>query len=304
VKKFRSYVLSPTKYRIPEILLLAVSLIWGIGFSATNNALSLGAAPSLILTLRMLIPALFFGLFFRRQIKIVSMRAVCFGIKAGFFLFFGFMMQTIGMKYTTPANSAFITSSNVIMVPFLSWLIIKRRPKIRELLLSAVCFLGISILSSKDSALFGLGDTLTLFCALGFAAHIAFLGTAQNYELGAGALVFFQLLTAGVLSFFVFMFFDSQSFSFPLLKSAAPDIIFLALLPTGLCFFLQSWAQRRISASKAAVILSCEGLFGCIFSVINGFDHLSVDLLLGGSIILISVILIQKTPKPAVSNIS
>ena len=55
------------KARIPDLLLLLVALIWGIGFSVTNDALLSGVSPSLLLALRMLIPGAVFWLFFFRD---------------------------------------------------------------------------------------------------------------------------------------------------------------------------------------------------------------------------------------------
>lgn len=53
------------------------------------------------------------------------------GIVIGLFLFLAFYVQTVGLQYTTPSNNAFITASNVVMVPFLWWIISKKRPSLK-----------------------------------------------------------------------------------------------------------------------------------------------------------------------------
>ena len=201
------------KAHIPDLLLLLVALIWGIGFSVTNDALLSGVSPSLLLALRMLIPGAVFWLFFFRDINKTSVSALFFGIKAGFFLFFGFLMQTIGMRYTTPANSAFLTATNVVMVPFLCWLFVGRRPTARTFFLSLFCFAGMSILSWTPAVgvSFNLGDILTIFCALGFAAHISYLGLSGGHKISSGAFVFCQLMTAGIFSLAVFFLFECST---------------------------------------------------------------------------------------------
>jgi drug/metabolite transporter (DMT)-like permease len=100
-----------------------------------------------------------------------------------------------------------------------------------------------------------------------------------------------------MLSLIVFFLFERSTFSISVLRSIVSEILYLGLLSTGLCFFLQSWAQRRLSPTRTAVILSCEGLFGGLFSVLWGYDSLTANFVLGGSIILISVILVQIEPK-------
>lgn len=306
MRPFPEYLFKAYKSHIPDLLLILVALIWGIGFSVTNDALNSGISPSLLLALRMLIPGLVMGIFFFKDIKNTAKPAVSFGCKAGLLLFFGFLMQTIGMRFTSPANSAFITATNVVMVPFICWAFIGKRPSLRTFLLSGICFVGMSILSWTPAAgiSFNRGDILTVLCALGFAGHISYLGLSRGHKISSGALAYFQLMTAGIFSLVVYFLFERDSFSTGALKNVIFEILYLGLLSTGVCFFLQSWAQRRLSPSRTAVLLSCEGLFGGLFSVIWGFDALTANFVLGGGVILISVVLVQIEPtkkKPAVS---
>ena len=68
---------------------------------------------------------------FFKSIRRSTKKEIKHGVIAGFMLFLGFMLQTAGMQYTTISNSAFLTTTNVIMVPFLSWFIIKKRPDVK-----------------------------------------------------------------------------------------------------------------------------------------------------------------------------
>ena len=58
------------------------------------------------------------ALFWKRmaQIKPGDLKA---GSLLGFLLFAGFGVQTIGLLFTTPAKSGFITGTSVVIVPFL-----------------------------------------------------------------------------------------------------------------------------------------------------------------------------------------
>ena len=46
------------------------------------------------------------------------------------FLFFGFILQTIGLTLTTASKSAFITGMMVVVVPFLQVIIERRLPRL------------------------------------------------------------------------------------------------------------------------------------------------------------------------------
>ncbi|QJA10160.1 DMT family transporter [Romboutsia sp. CE17] len=43
------------------------------------------------------------------------------------FLFVAFQFQTIGLVYTTPSKNTFITAANVVIVPFIGYIIYKRK---------------------------------------------------------------------------------------------------------------------------------------------------------------------------------
>lgn len=42
-------------------------------------------------------------------------------------LFIGFSLQIIGLQYTTPSKNAFLTATNVVIVPFITFLICRKR---------------------------------------------------------------------------------------------------------------------------------------------------------------------------------
>ncbi len=81
-------------------------------------------------------------------------------------------------------------------------------------------------------------------------------------------------------------------------------VVYLGVFSTCLCYFLQTTAQKHVNSTKAAIILSTESLFGSIFSVLLGYDPLSAQMVVGGVIILASIILPEfsfgKKEEPAV----
>ncbi|NCD07210.1 MAG: EamA family transporter, partial [Spirochaetia bacterium] len=67
------------------------------------------------------------------------------------------------------------------------------------------------------------------------------------------------------------------------------SILYLGIFSTCLCFFIQTYAQSNTSPSKAAMILSTEALFGSLFSVILKIEPFTINLLIGGSLILLTI---------------
>ena len=280
---------------LPSMLLLSVALIWGGGFIFTNIAVKNGISTALLLTLRFSIPAVIMAVIFSKELAVASPEDFKFGLIAGVLLFVAFFCQTYGIKYTTPANSAFLTVTNVIMVPFLSWAFLRQRPGMRSIVCTILCFFGAAILSWTPGIgiTFNFGDWLTLLSAFLYACHYAYLGLSAKKIQSAAVLSFIQLAVVSLLAFATFLIFERDLFSASALKSGAGSVLYLALLSTGYCYFVQSWAQRRLSATGTAIILSTEGLFGSMLSVICGYDRFSGTLAVGGSIIIASVILVQ-----------
>ena len=56
--------------------------------------------------------------------------------------FYGFAFQIIGLQYTTPSKNAFLTALNVVIVPFIAFVILKKKSVQRELLEQLCLFLS------------------------------------------------------------------------------------------------------------------------------------------------------------------
>ena len=284
---------------LSNISLLLVAIIWGSGFVASQMALDANLSSAFIMFVRFAIATIIIGVVFYKDLKAnMKKEHLKGGIVIGLFLFLAFYVQTVGLQYTTPSNNAFITASNVVMVPFLWWIISKKRPSLKIFISSFLCLLGIGILSFNFSTgiSFKLGDLLTLLCVLLFACQIITTGVLAQ-KMDAKVVVFLQFAVATVLGFITFMLTDRNFAAFGSASGMAA-VAYLGIFSTCLCYFLQTTAQQHVESAKAAIILATESLFGTVFSVILGYDKLTVNMVLGGLIILISILMTElKLPK-------
>lgn len=277
---------------VSKFLLLLVAIIWGSGFIGSQMALDAQLSSAFIMFVRFAIATLIIGVvFFKDLKKNLKREHLKGGILIGLFLFLAFYVQTVGLKYTTPSNNAFITASNVVMVPFIWWVISKKRPSIKIFVSSFLCLIGIGILSLNFSQGFSfqVGDLLTLLCAFLFACQIVATGILAK-QMDTKVVVFLQFAVATVCGFIMFMLTDRNFTAFASPKGMAA-VIYLGVFSTCLCYFLQTTAQQHVDSSKAAIILATESLFGTIFSVALGYDRLTINMVVGGMIILASIIL-------------
>ncbi|MEG1783160.1 MAG: EamA family transporter, partial [Oscillospiraceae bacterium] len=136
------------------ILLIIVTVIWGGGFIGIKMALNLGVSVGLLNMIRGFIFSLLVLIFFPQAVLHMSKPQLKIGLLVGVFNFGGFILQCIGAQYTTPSNSSFLTTTNVVMVPILAWAMYKLRPKIKNFVAIAVCLAGMAILTGALSAKF------------------------------------------------------------------------------------------------------------------------------------------------------
>ena len=111
-----------------------------------------------------------------RTVRQVRRRDWLYGAVLGLFLFIAFATQTIGLQWTTPGKSGFITSLDIVMVPFLYWLVARRSPGWIQVGGAVLATAGLGFLTLRGGLCDERGDLLTLVCALGFAAQITATG--------------------------------------------------------------------------------------------------------------------------------
>lgn len=271
---------------LADISLLIVAIIWGSGFVATKNALE-SISPLFINTLRFSISTLLVGIIFFKKIKGIDISHLKAGFIIGFFLFLGFSTQTIGLIYTTASKQAFLTGTNVVMVPFLYYFISKEKPNSYNIIATFLCLIGISLLTLDESIYMNRGDLLTLACAVFFACHIVSTGYfAKKYD--PIILTFAQLFVTSVLSFLSMITFEGIPISFH--KEGVFPVLYLGIFSTFIAFLIQTVAQKHTSPSHTAIILCLESVFGTILSCILLDDKFTYKIFIGCTLIFLAII--------------
>ena len=269
-----------------DISMIVVALIWGSSFVVTKNVLD-HITPLYMLAFRFIIASALLILIFFKKVKKTKRDDLTAGFIIGIFLFLAFLAQTVGIEYTTAGKNAFITASNVVIVPFLYWLTSRKKPNIYEVIGAILCFVGIGVLSLDANLTIGLGDLLTLIGGFFYACHIVAVGYYSKKH-DPILLTIFQFSVTAILSLIFALIFE------PKVSSVTGEMIFpivyLALFSTLIGFLIQNVAQKYTSSTHAAIILSMESVFGNIFSIIFLKEALSVRLFIGCLLILISVI--------------
>lgn len=272
---------------IADCSLLLAAVIWGSGFTATQMALDSGFLPLTTMALRFGIAAVLMSIIFIKKLKKINREDIKAGSVVGFFLFTAFASQTVGLQFTTPSKNAFLTASNVILVPFIYWFMTKKKPDIFSVMAAFMCVSGIAFISLEKDLTLGIGDSLSLLCAILFAFHISSTGF-YSQKVDTTVLSVTQMWFAAVLAFIGSFFTESFPKTVPI--SGILSIIYIGVFSTMVAFFIQTTAQKYTTPTKTAIILSTEALFGTIFSVIILKEIITLKMIIGGIAIFLAII--------------
>lgn len=285
--------MSPPRWRA-DAALAFVSLIWGSTFVLVKNALE-DISTNLFLSIRFSVAAVALALlwFAKRDPKArVSWQA---GAVTGAFLYGGYLLQTLGLRYTSPSKSGFITGLYIVLVPLLSAAVYKKAPVAAEWIGVASAGVGLGLLT-LDTARFelGPGDLLTIGCAFAFAAHILVLGHFAR-QTDADGLAMTQIGAGAAIGIGTFWWLETPyvRWSFAVIAALAVT----SLLATALAFWLQTWGQKYTSPTRAALIFSLEPVFAWLTAFVMAGERLNAQALAGAGCILAGILLVELKPR-------
>ncbi|CUX70229.1 EamA-like transporter family protein [Clostridium sp. C105KSO15] len=270
--------------------LLIVTVIWGGGFVASDIALS-SLSPAQILVTRFLLASVLMFPLCARHLKSIKKQEIRAGIILGVYLFAAFALQIVGLKYTTPSKNAFLTATNVVFVPFIARVLYRKHVSVQGVIGAFMAIAGAGVLSLDKNFAIGLGDGLTLLCAVCFALHIFFTGEyVEKYRVTV--LIFFQMVTAFAFSLFYLLITGGWG-EFSMTREGILSVLYLGAVSTTLTYLIQTASQQYVDETRSAIILSMEAVFGTLFSVL--LLHEKIDgKMVAGCILILGAVLVSE----------
>lgn len=294
---------------LAHLLLLGVVMVWGATFVLVKDALK-DASPLVFNLVRMTLAFFVLAIVNRRGLRGLNRDAVWAGVVVGIFLAAGYQFQTAGLARTTAAKSAFITGLVVVFVPLLTAIPI---PNLRPAgahapgwnagLGAVLAFAGLFLLTTPAGTTWenlftniGLGDLLTLVCALAFAGHLLSLahtskriptGQLATLQIGFAALVMAVTLPLG------------GALYLHLTTRLIVALLVTSLLATAAAFTIQSWAQQHLPPTHTAILITLEPVFACLTAFLVLHERFTGRSLAGAGLILAGIGVIELLPGSA-----
>lgn len=287
------------KATMGKLLLVLVTIVWGSSFVVLKDTLSTlgnGHFTFFILAVRFLIAGIVLALVCWKKLITIKKSTFIKGLILGVILFGAYGIQTVGLNYTTASKNAFLTAVYVVLVPFLSWIFLSKKPTLRNYVAALMCLVGIALVAvvGKDEhgSMEFLGDLLSLFSGVFYAFQIIYISKHAEKE-DAIQLLIVELFTVAIICTGITSIVEFpthyQEFSLP--DGAIWKILYLALACTLFAQFGQMVAQKYTPPMSVALIFSLEAVFGVVFELLSGTANLTPYIVIGFIVIFIAEII-------------
>ncbi len=284
---------------IGQACLFAAILVWGSSFVVLKETIE--TAPTFYVTaIRFLVSSFLLSLIFIKKVIKIKPKTLLRGGIIGLFLTGAYVFQTIGLKLTTPAKNAFLTSAYCVICPFLVWIMFKSKPKLKNFIAAGLAIVGIGLTALSNGDFGGsetlIGDGLTLVAALFFAFQIIFIDKYQKDGEDAIQLLIPELLVVGVIFAILSLSIEIPMYgitSYALNVDQLLNVAFLTIMCTLFAQMMQIIGQRYTTSAQSSIILSGEAVCGAAFSVIVGYEKLNAFLIVGFVIMFIAMLITE-----------
>lgn len=273
--------------RQADLMLFFVAFFWGTGFTVTKLALEI-FTTSQLLFLRFFIASIASIFIFRKNLENVNKSDIKAGVIMGIFLAVGYIFQTIGLEGTSTGNSAFITGTNVVMVPFFYFMVTKIKPGRNNIIAAGLMFIGIILLTVdfRNFGKFNLWDFLTLLSAVSFAWQVVTTGIFAG-DKDPATISTIQIFTCAAI-FLILVLFEGKPITINV--QGTLSMLYLSLIATLLCFLMQTMGQKYTTTSHAAIILSLESVIGSLLGVFILSEKYTALTIVGFAVIFFAVL--------------
>jgi drug/metabolite transporter (DMT)-like permease len=267
------------------VALVLVTAIWGVTFVQVKDAVEVYPLFA-FLAVRFAIATLTLAPLAAGRIRSLDHRGLAAGFGLGGLLALGYALQTAGLARTTVSSTGFITGLCVVLTPVTALVLFRYRIAFSAWLGVALATVGLAMLSGIEAGS-AAGDALVLGGALAYALQIVLMERyAPDYDPIAFTLA--EMIAA-------FVGFAAIALALGDLSVPHGWTVWGALLVTGvfasaLAFLVQTWAQRRTSATRTALAFAAEPVFAGLFGYLLAGDRLGALGWTGCAVILAGIV--------------
>jgi drug/metabolite transporter (DMT)-like permease len=284
---------------VPAVLaLVAVTAVWGVTFVQVKDAVDVYPLFA-FLALRFAIASLTLAGPAVRRLGSLGRRGAAAGIFAGGLLGAGYALQTAGLQRTTVSSTGFITGMYVVLTPLILLVLFRVRVARAAWAGVAVATVGLALLSGVHRGSVA-GDLLVLAGAAVYSLQIVLMERfAPRYDAVAFTCVEMLTAFAGLLGIAVVV----DSVPAPHGWTVWGALVVTGVFASALGYLVQTWAQRRTSATQTALVFTLEPVWTAFFGVTLAGDRLGATAWLGCVAIMAGILIAEPVAGDAVGRL-
>ena len=281
---------------LASLALLAMAACWGSTFFLIKDLLE--RMPTLdFLAVRFAIASVVLVLVAPKAVARLSPEVRKHAAVLGLLYGVAQILQTTGLAHTAASVSGFVTGLYVVFTPLLAAVILHTR--IPPITWAAVVLatIGLGVLA-LDGFSIGYGEFITLVSAVLYALHIVGLGAWSTVQDALGMTILQIIVIAVVCTASTV----HDGIVLPDRTSDWVSVIYMAVVAGALALLAQTWAQAHLPPTRSALIMSMEPVFASFFAVWLGGEQLTSRLLVGGSMVLAAMLIVELAPRRVVEG--
>jgi drug/metabolite transporter (DMT)-like permease len=250
------------------VALIAVTVVWGVTFVQVKDAVELYplfaflAVRFAIATATLAVPA-------AGRLRALGRGGLGAATLLGLLLAVGYALQTAGLERTTVSGTGFVTGMYVVLTPVIALLLFRAR-------IGAAAWGGVALSTVGLVMLAGIhgsaaGDLLVLGGAAVYSLQIVLM---ERYAPRYDALAFTLVEMAGACCGLLVVALARGELGVPRGWTVWGALLVTGIFASALAFLVQTWAQRRTSATRTALAFAMEPVFAALFGYTLDGDRL------------------------------
>ena len=276
---------------VPTLALLAVTAAWGSTFFLIKDLLAEISVLDFLST-RFVIAAAVLVAIAPRAVMTLSRDEVRHGVVLGLVYGVAQVLQTLGLEQTSASVSGFVTGMYVVATQLFAAVLLRERIGGWVWFAVVLSTIGLAFLSLQGLSI-SPGVALVFASAMLYAVHILGLGhwSSASNTLGLAAL---QMIVIAVVCTAVSA---PNGLAVPQTGNGWWSLIYMAVVAGAGALLAQTWAQARMSSTRAAIIMTMEPVFAAFFAVLLGGEGLTARMVAGGTLVVAAMFLVELPPR-------
>ena len=250
------------------VALIAVTAVWGVTFVQVKDAVELYPLFA-FLAVRFAIASATLAAAAAARLRGLGRRGLEAGALLGLLLAAGYALQTAGLERTTVSGTGFVTGMYVVLTPVIALLLFRSA-------IGLAAWGGVVLSTAGLVLLAGIhgpatGDLLVLAGAAVYSLQIVLMERyAPRYDALAFTLVEMAAACVGLLGVALAL----GDLGVPRGWTVWGALLVTGIFASALAYLVQTWAQRRTSATRTALAFTMEPVFAALFGYTLAGDRL------------------------------